>query len=325
MTNIIDKIKNPIREEMALFEEKFLTSIKSEISLLDKISQFIITKKGKQIRPILVFLCAKLVGRTTEKTFRAASMIELIHTATLIHDDVVDESYMRRDFFSINALWKNKIAVLVGDYLLSKSVIISTENKDYDVLEIISRTIKEMAEGELLQLEKSRKLDITEEVYFEIIRKKTASLIMACCEVGVISNEVDENSVEKIRNFGLFMGLAFQIKDDLFDYHSQNLIGKPVAIDIREQKMTLPLIYSLENANEKNRKYHFDTIKRYNKNPKRVEELIDFVKNTGGLDYAINVMEDYKQKALSILENFPDNEAKKSLSFLLDYVIKRKF
>lgn len=310
---------------MALFEEKFLTSIKSEISLLDKISQFIITKKGKQIRPILVFLCAKLVGRTTEKTFRAASMIELIHTATLIHDDVVDESYMRRDFFSINALWKNKIAVLVGDYLLSKSVIISTENKDYDVLEIISRTIKEMAEGELLQLEKSRKLDITEEVYFEIIRKKTASLIMACCEVGVISNEVDENSVEKIRNFGLFMGLAFQIKDDLFDYHSQNLIGKPVAIDIREQKMTLPLIYSLENANEKNRKYHFDTIKRYNKNPKRVEELIDFVKNTGGLDYAINVMEDYKQKALSILENFPDNEAKKSLSFLLDYVIKRKF
>ena len=214
MGNILEEIKNPIKQEMKLFEKKFQESMRSEVFLLDKITQFILKTKGKQIRPIFVFLCAKLVGEITEKTHRGAAMIELIHTATLVHDDVVDESFKRRGFFSINALWKNKIAVLVGDYLLSKSVIISTENQDFDILAVISKTIREMSEGELLQLEKSRKLDITEDIYYEIIRKKTATLIAACCEVGVISNNVNVELAQKIRDFGTYTGIAFQIKDD---------------------------------------------------------------------------------------------------------------
>ena len=217
MGNILEEIKNPIRQEMKLFEKKFQESMRSEVFLLDKITRFILKTKGKQIRPMFVFLCAKLVGEITEKTYRGASMIELIHTATLVHDDVVDESFKRRGFFSINALWKNKIAVLVGDYLLSKSVIISTENQDFDILAVISKTIREMSEGELLQLEKSRKLDITEDVYYEVIRKKTATLIAACCEVGVISNNVNVELAQKIRDFGTYTGIAFQIKDDLFE------------------------------------------------------------------------------------------------------------
>lgn len=277
------------------------------------------------MRPMFVFLCAKLVGEVTEKTYRGASMIELIHTATLVHDDVVDESFKRRNFFSINALWKNKIAVLVGDYLLSKSVLLSTDHKDYDLLGVISRTIREMSEGELLQLEKARKLDITEDVYYEIIRQKTATLIAACCEIGVLSNNADEALAKKMMDFGTFTGMAFQIKDDLFDYLSSNVIGKPVGIDIKEQKMTLPLIHTLKIADEKDRKYYFDTIKRYNNNPKRVKELIEFVKNSGGLEYAIKVMKDFQQKAKDLLNEFPDSEARKSLHSMLDYVIERKF
>lgn len=310
---------------MKLFEQKFYESMQSKVALLDKVTRFIVTTKGKQMRPMFVFLCAKLVGEVTEKTYRGASMIELIHTATLVHDDVVDESFKRRNFFSINALWKNKIAVLVGDYLLSKSVLLSTDHKDYDLLGVISRTIREMSEGELLQLEKARKLDITEEVYYEIIRQKTATLIAACCEIGVLSNNADEALAKKMMDFGTYTGMAFQIKDDLFDYLSSNVIGKPVGIDIKEQKMTLPLIHTLKIAPEKDRKYYFDTIKRYNNNPKRVKELIEFVKSSGGLEYAITVMKEFQQKAQNILNEFPDSEARKSLHIMLDYVIERKF
>lgn len=325
MANIVEEIKRPINDEMKLFEQKFYESMQSKVALLDKVTRFIVTTKGKQMRPMFVFLCAKLVGEVTEKTYRGASMIELIHTATLVHDDVVDESFKRRNFFSINALWKNKIAVLVGDYLLSKSVLLSTDHKDYDLLGVISRTIREMSEGELLQLEKARKLDITEEVYYEIIRQKTATLIAACCEIGVLSNNADEILAKKMMDFGTFTGMAFQIKDDLFDYLSSNVIGKPVGIDIKEQKMTLPLIHTLKTANEKDRKYYFDTIKRYNNNPKRVKELIEFVKSSGGLEYAVEVMKDFQQKAKNILNEFPDSEARKSLHIMLDYVIERKF
>ena len=310
---------------MKLFEQKFYESMQSNVALLDKVTRFIVTTKGKQMRPMFVFLCAKLTGEASEKTFRGASMIELIHTATLVHDDVVDESFKRRNFFSINALWKNKIAVLVGDYLLSKAVLLSTDHKDFDLLAVISRTIREMAEGELLQLEKARKLDITEDVYYEIIRQKTATLIAACCEIGTLSTNSDEDLGKKMRDFGTFTGMAFQIKDDLFDYLTSNFIGKPVGIDIKEQKMTLPLIYTLKNASETERKYFFNTIKRYNNDTKRVKELIDFVKKSGGLDYAIGVMKDFQQKAKNILDEFPDSEAKHSLNLMLDYVIERKF
>ncbi|CAD7797649.1 All-trans-nonaprenyl-diphosphate synthase (geranyl-diphosphate specific) [Chryseobacterium aquaeductus] len=325
MANIVEEIKQPINEEMKLFEQKFYESMQSKVALLDKVTRFIVTTKGKQMRPMFVFLCAKLVGEVNEKTYRGASMIELIHTATLVHDDVVDESFKRRNFFSINALWKNKIAVLVGDFLLSKAVLLSTDHKDYDLLSVISRTIREMSEGELLQLEKARKLDITEDVYYEIIRQKTATLIAACCEIGALSNDADENLAKKMMEFGTYTGMAFQIKDDLFDYLSSNFIGKPVGIDIKEQKMTLPLIHSLKIASETERKYFFNTIKRYNNDQKRVKELIAFVKSSGGLDYAIQVMKDFQQKAKNILNEFPDSEVRKSLHMMLDYVIERKF
>lgn len=324
MANIVEEIKKPINSEMKLFEQKFYESMQSKVPLLDKVTRFIVTTKGKQMRPMFIFLCAKLLGEVNEKTYRGASMIELIHTATLVHDDVVDESFKRRNFFSINALWKNKIAVLVGDYLLSKSVLLSTDNKDYDLLSVISRTIREMSEGELLQLEKARKLDITEEVYYEIIRQKTATLISACCEIGVLSNNSDEISAKKMRDFGTYTGMAFQIKDDLFDYLSSNVIGKPVGIDIKEQKMTLPLIFTLKNCSENDREYYFKTIKNYNNDKKRVKELIDFVKKSGGLEYAIGVMKDFQQKAKNILNDFPDSQAKISLNLMLDYVIERK-
>lgn len=297
----------------------------SRVALLDKVTRFIVTTKGKQMRPMFVFLCAKLVGNVNEKTYRGASMIELIHTATLVHDDVVDESFRRRNFFSINALWKNKIAVLVGDFLLSKAVLLSTDHQDFDLLAVISRTIREMSEGELLQLEKARKLDITEEVYFEIIRQKTATLIAACCEIGALSNGADENLAKKMHDFGTYTGMAFQIKDDLFDYLSSNVIGKPIGIDIKEKKMTLPLIYSLRIASPDVRRYHFNTIKRFNNNPKRVKELIAFVKHSGGLQYAMTVMTDFQQKAKQILNEFPESEVRTALHTMLDYVIERKF
>lgn len=323
MGNILEEIKNPIKQEMKLFEKKFQESMRSEVFLLDKITRFILKTKGKQIRPIFVFLCAKLVGEITEKTHRGAAMIELIHTATLVHDDVVDESFKRRGFFSINALWKNKIAVLVGDYLLSKSVIISTENQDFDILAVISKTIREMSEGELLQLEKSRKLDITEDIYYEIIRKKTATLIAACCEVGAISNNVNVELAQKIRDFGTYTGIAFQIKDDLFDYLKKNATGKPVGIDIKEKKLTLPLIYAMNSVKKDERKYYFNIVKNHSHEAGKVNELMEFVKKSGGISYAEKVMLNYQIKALEILDEFPDNEAKKSLQLMLNYIIKR--
>lgn len=317
-------IKQPIEEEMKLFEEKFYQSMKSSVPMLDRITHFIVRRKGKQMRPMFVFLCAKMVGAVNEKTYRAASLIELIHTATLVHDDVVDDSYLRRGFFSINALWKNKVAVLVGDYLLSKSVLLSTDYKDYDLLSVISNTIREMSEGELLQLEKARKLDITEEIYYQIIKQKTATLIAACCKLGGLSVNCDEETAEKLHNFGELAGLAFQIKDDLFDYTSTDIIGKPIGIDIQEKKMTLPLIYSLNTASEKDKKWLLRSIRNHNKDKKRIAEIIDYVKQNGGLKYSIDKMNDLKNSALAVLRTFPENEYKKSLETMLNYVVERE-
>lgn len=324
MTKIVDKIKAPIAKEMDVFERKFYRSMKTNVALLDRIMQFIVRRKGKQMRPMFVFLTAKLIGETTERTYRGASMIELIHTASLVHDDVVDDSNLRRGFLSINAMWKNKIAVLVGDYLLSKSVLLSTDHKDYDLLSVVSNAIREMSEGELLQIEKAKKLDITEEVYFEIIRQKTAALISACCEVGARSVGADDDIAKKMYRFGELVGIAFQIKDDLFDYTSRNLIGKPIGIDIKEQKMTLPLIYSINTASKSERQWLINSVKKHNKEKKRVREVIEYVRNHGGLNYAEQSMYDYRDKALRILDEFKDNEAKQALRTLLNYVVERK-
>ena len=317
-------IRQPITEELALLNKTLTESLHTTSPLMNEVIQAYLESKGKQIRPILVLLCAKLFGEVPREAIDAAASLEMLHNASLIHDDVVDESQKRRGLPTINHLYDNRIAVLVGDYLLSKSVLLSTDNKDFDLLSVIARTIREMSEGELLQLEKARKLDITEDVYYEIIRQKTATLIAACCEVGVLSNNVDETTAKKMQEFGTYTGMAFQIKDDLFDYQTSNIIGKPVGIDIKEQKMTLPLIYTLKNASPENYKKYFATIKRYNNDSKKVRELVEFVKSSGGMDYAITVMKDYQQKALDILAEFPDNDAKKALKLMLDYVIERK-
>lgn len=324
MAKIVEKIKKPIALEMKTFERKFYNSMRTNVSLLDRIMQFIVRRKGKQMRPMFVFLTAKLVSETNERTYRGASMIELIHTASLVHDDVVDDSDMRRGFFSINAMWKNKIAVLVGDYLLSKSVLLAAENKDFDLLTVVSNAIREMSEGELLQIEKAKNLDITEDVYFEIIRQKTAALISACCEIGARSVGADEDIAKKMYRFGELVGIAFQIKDDLFDYTNTNLIGKPVGIDIKEQKMTLPLIYSINTASKSEKKWLIRSVKKYNLDKKRVAEVIEYVKNHGGLNYAEQAMYDYRDKALRILDDFPDSQSKESLATLLNYVVERK-
>ena len=309
---------------MNLFESKFKKSLKSNVALLDKIMYYIIKRKGKQMRPMFVFLSAKLFGKSEEKTYRAASMIELLHTATLVHDDVIDEANFRRGFFSINALWKNKIAVLVGDFLLSKGLLLAVKNKEFDLLEIMSTAVQDMSEGELLQIEKARKLDITEEVYFNIIRQKTASLIAACCAGGANSAGQNTEIVEKMRLFGEKAGIAFQIKDDLFDYTQSQLIGKPTGIDIREKKMTLPLIYTLNSVDKKLKKYIINIVKNHHKNEKKVAEVITLVKKNGGLGYAERIMRNYHKEAVNILNDFENNQANKSLQLLLDYVINRK-
>lgn len=309
---------------MNLFEDKFKKSLSSNIILLDKIMHYIIKRKGKQMRPMFVFLTAKLFNKFNEKTYRAASMIELLHTATLVHDDVIDEANLRRGVFSINALWKNKVAVLVGDFLLSRGLLLAVKNKEYELLEIMSATVQDMSEGELLQIEKARKLDITESVYYEIIRKKTASLIAACCSSGANSVEESNIMIEKMRVFGETAGIAFQIKDDLFDYSKNTLIGKSTGIDIREQKMTLPLIYTLNSVDKKLKNYIINIIKNHNKNEQKVGEVIELVKQNGGLDYAKKIMLKFYNEALEILDDFEDNEAKTSLQLLLDYVINRK-
>ena len=321
----VSQIKQPIEYEMELFEKKFQLSMYSKVSLLNRITHYVVNRKGKQMRPMFVFLIAKMFnnGDVNDRTYRGASVIELIHTATLVHDDVVDESNKRRGFFSINALWKNKIAVLVGDFLLSKGLLLSIDNSDFDLLKIISTAVREMSEGELLQIEKARKLDITESVYFEIIRKKTATLIAACCEMGSQSVMASKTEVENMRQFGEYIGMAFQIKDDLFDYGTQK-IGKPTGIDIKEQKMTLPLIHTLNNCSKKEKKWVVNSIKNYNTDKVRVNELIHFVKEKGGLDYAVSKMKEYQKMALVILQKYPDSTYKESLELMVNYVINRK-
>lgn len=324
---ITEQIKQPIRYEMELFEKKFHLSMSSRVALLNRITYYIVNRKGKQMRPMFVFLVAKMVskGEVNDRTYRGASVIELIHTATLVHDDVVDDSNKRRGFFSINALWKNKIAVLVGDFLLSKGLLLSIDNGDFDLLRIISVAVREMSEGELLQIEKARRLDITEDIYYEIIRQKTATLIAACCALGAkaVLEESDNNKVEEMRKFGEYIGMAFQIKDDLFDY-TEDKIGKPTGIDIKEQKMTLPLIYALNNSTEKEKKWLINSVKNHNKDKKRVKEVINFVKQKNGLGYAEKVMKDYQQKALEIIRDYPDSEYKNALTLMVNYVIDRK-
>ena len=310
---------------MEFFETKFKASMISNVSLLNRITHYIVRRKGKQMRPMFVFLVAKMVsnGEFRERTYRGASVIELIHTATLVHDDVVDDSNRRRGFFSLNALWKNKIAVLVGDYLLSKGLLLSIDNDDFDILKHISIAVREMSEGELLQIEKARQLDITEDVYFDIIRKKTATLIAACTAIGAASVDAPKDEVERMRKFGELIGISFQIKDDLFDY-SEEKIGKPTGIDIKEQKMTLPLIYTLNNCSKKERRWLINSVKNHNKNKVRVKEVIEFVKQNGGIQYTETKMKEYQKAALNILDAYPESPFKESLMTMVNYVIDRE-
>lgn len=320
----VDQIKEPVAKEMEEFEVKFRSSMKSTVPLLDKITRYIVKRKGKQLRPMFVFLSAKVCGEMNESTYRAASLIELLHTATLVHDDVVDDSNERRGFFSVNALWKNKIAVLVGDFLLSRGLLLSVDNKDFHLLGLVSDAVREMSEGELLQIEKARKLDINETVYYEIIRKKTASLIASCCACGAASVSSDAATIEKMRAFGEAVGIAFQIKDDLFDYGDGSNIGKPTGIDIKEKKMTLPLIYALNKASYFEKRKIINIVKNNNNDPKKVAEVIDFVIRSGGIQYAEEKMNEYKEKALRILSEFNDSASRTSLVALVKYTTERK-
>ena len=319
----LDQIKAPIVREMDEFEKKFRVSMHTKVLLLDKIMEYIVKRKGKQMRPMFVFLSAGMCGGITESTYRGASLIELLHTATLVHDDVVDNANYRRGFFSVNALWKNKIAVLVGDFLLSRGLMLSMENKEYELLSLVTQAVKEMSEGELLQMEKARHLDITEDVYFDIIRQKTASLISSCCAVGAASSKCNGQIVGKMKRVGEEIGMAFQIKDDLFDYGDDE-IGKPVGIDIKEKKLTLPLIYALSKASWLEKRRIIRMVKNENEKPDRVKEVIAFVKNSGGIDYAKDTMNRYYKKSIEIFQEFPDSNYKTSLMQLVQFTIERK-
>ena len=316
--------KNIIEAELAAFEKKFANAVKSDAPLLDRIMKFIIKRKGKQLRPMFVFLSAKLHGNVNESTYRAAALVELLHTATLVHDDVVDESLERRGFFSINAIWKNKIAVLVGDYLLSKGLLLSAEANDYKHLQILSNAVKQMSEGELLQMEKSRKLNLKEDIYFEIIRGKTASLLSSACGVGAWSTTQDEDITAKMKLFGEKTGIAFQIKDDLFDYGKED-IGKPTGNDIKEKKLTLPLIYTLNNVGSSKRRALIYIIKNENKDQKKIKIVLDAVVECGGIKYATQKMYEYRDEALSILYQFPESDVRKGLEELVRYTTDRKY
>ncbi len=320
----IKEVKELLKPEIRVFESKFREAMRSKVSLLDKITHYIIKRKGKQMRPMFVFLSAKLHGAMNESTYTGASLIELLHTATLVHDDVVDDAFERRGFFSINAIWKNKIAVLVGDYLLSKGLLLSIGNGEFRMLQIVSDAVREMSEGELLQMEKARKLDITEEIYFEVIRQKTASLLASCCAAGAASVTQDEEVIAKMHRFGELTGLAFQIKDDLFDYGSGDGIGKPTGIDIRERKMTLPLIFAMNHADKSTRRHIKNLIKNHNDNSQKVKEVIQFVVNSGGLQYATQRMHELRDEAIKVLYTFEDNEARKALETLVNYSVDRK-
>lgn len=320
----MNEIKKYLHRELSEFEQQFNRAVESNVSLLDNIMKYIVRTKGKQLRPIFVILSAKLCGQVNEKTYRAASLIELLHTATLVHDDVVDDANKRRSFFSINALWKNKIAVLVGDYLLSKGLLLSLGNGDFRVLEILATAVKDMSEGELLQAEKARKLNITEEIYFDIIKRKTASLISSACGAGAFSASGDETLTDRMRLFGEKIGIAFQIKDDLFDYGRED-VGKPTGNDIKEKKMTLPLIYTLNHCSAEEKARIISIFKNPNKKKHEVRYIIDTVVNTGGMTYAGQKMEEFKQEAMNILEQFEDNQDKACMIQLANYITNRNY
>ena len=318
----IKEIQKPIATEIASFEKKFKQSMQSSVPLLDIITQYLYKQKGKQMRPMFVFFAAGLCGKINDSTYRGASLVELLHTASLVHDDVVDNANERRGLFSVNALWKNKVAVLVGDFLLAKGLLLSVNNEEHKLLKIVSHAVEQMSEGELLQIEKARKLDIKEEIYYEIIRKKTASLIASCCASGASSVGASDEVVEKMRLFGEKVGLAFQIKDDLFDFGIDD-VGKPVGNDIKEKKMTLPLIFALNETTTSQKRNIINLVKKHNEDPDKVAEVIDFVRSSGGLEYATNKMLQYQQEAFDILEDFPDNEYKVGLQELVKFTTER--
>jgi octaprenyl-diphosphate synthase len=322
MTLSIKDIQAPIVDEMKAFEHKFRQFMKSDVMLLDQIMNYIVRRKGKQLRPMFVFLSAGVCGNISESTYRGGALIELLHTATLVHDDVVDDSNYRRGFFSVNALWKNKIAVLVGDYLLSRGLLLSVDHQEFEILKIVSTAVRELSEGELLQIEKARRLDINEEVYYQIIRQKTASLIASCCAVGASSVGASEDVVKRMHAFGEKVGMAFQIKDDLFDY-GEDEIGKPLGIDIKEKKMTLPLIYALNRAPWLEKRRIINIIRNESHKPKKVNEVIAFVKESGGLRYAQEIMQKYVEEARTLLAGFADSPHRTSLEHLVQYTIER--
>lgn len=319
----LDEIKRPIERELDLFEDKFKSSMKSSVPLLDRITHYIVKRKGKQIRPMFVFFSASLCGGIAETTYRGATLVELVHTATLVHDDVVDNSYERRGFFSVNALWKNKVAVLVGDYLLATGMLLSINHSDFNLLKIFSDAMKEMSEGELLQMEKARRLDISEAIYYEVIRQKTASLIASCCACGAASAGADAVTIEKMRLFGEKTGMAFQIKDDLFDFGTDD-VGKPLGIDIKEKKITLPLIYALSKVSKSEKQRIINLVKNHNDDNSKVAEIIHFVKNNGGMAYAEMQMLRFQDEAFDILNTFPDSEARRGLEQLVRFTTERK-
>jgi octaprenyl-diphosphate synthase len=320
----IGQVKAPIAKELESFEGRFRSSMKTSVPLLDTIMNYIVKRKGKQVRPMFVLYSAKLFGEINERTYRGASLVELLHTATLVHDDVVDESYKRRGFFSINAIWKNKIAVLVGDFLLSKGLLLAVENKDYDLLEVLSQSVREMIEGELLQLEKARFMDINEEIYFEIIRKKTASLIASCCQIGTASTQPNPETQESMRRFGELIGLAFQIRDDLFDF-GDNKSGKPAGIDIKEKKLTLPLISAMAKASSSETRRIKKLIRSKMPDQQKMNEVLAFIEEYNGLEYARNKMKDLKEQAFELLEKTaPESESRRHMQNLINFVIERE-
>jgi len=319
---MLKQIKEPISNHLDDFEPFFKKNMGSDIRLLDLITNYIVRRKGKQLRPMLVFLSAGTCGQVNQSTYVAAGMIELLHTATLVHDDVVDEAYERRGFFSVNALWRSKVAVLVGDFILSRGLLVAIENNQFEMLRVISSAVKEMSEGELLQIERSRKMNIDEETYYEIIRKKTASLIASCCANGAISANASAENVNSMYQFGQYLGMAFQIRDDLFDYQPSGLIGKPTGNDIKEHKLTLPLIYALSQSDAAERKRIVRLINSGKKSS--ISDVIDFAKSKGGIDYTTQKMLEYRDKAKQTLESFPDSEYKNSLLLLADYIVNRE-
>ncbi len=320
----LNEIKAPVDHHMKAFEERFKEGMKSQVPLLDKITRYIVKRKGKQIRPLFVFFSAGTFGEISDRTYRAATLIELLHTATLIHDDVVDDSNERRGFFSLNALWKNKISVLVGDYLLSRGLLLSLDDDDFDLLRIVANSVKEMSEGELMQIEKARSLDVEEDVYFEIIRKKTASLIASCMACGAASLRVSDAEVERMHKVGETAGIAFQIKDDILDFNSGKSTGKPSGADIKDQKMTLPLIYLMKTVSYKERRHIINTIKNHSQDPERVTELIHMVHEKGGIDYAREYMHIYKDRAIELLRELPDVSSRHSLEQLIEFTVSRE-